>query len=115
MTTGIFRDASRPLAERVADLLSRMTREEKIGQLGQVCMSDYEKNRSAYLDGVRKGKWGSRILAETAWAGDGGASALKVEQLNEIQRVAVEESRLGIPILYGRDVIYGHRTVFPVP
>jgi len=115
MTTGIFRDTSRPLAERVADLLSRMTREEKIGQLGQVCMSDYEKNRSAYLDGVRKGKWGSRILAETAWAGDGGASALKVEQLNEIQRVAVEESRLGIPILYGRDVIYGHRTVFPVP
>ena len=115
MITGVFRDASRPLAERVADLLSRMTREEKIGQLGQVRMSDYEKNRSAYLDGVRAGKWGSRILAETAWAGDGGASALKVEQLNEIQRVAVEESRLGIPILYGRDVIYGHRTVFPIP
>ena len=53
MITGIFRDASRPLAGRVAHLLSRMTREEKIARPGQVCMLDYEENRSAYPDGVR--------------------------------------------------------------
>ncbi len=64
---------------------------------------------------VRKGRWGSRILAETAWAGNNAESALDVKLQNEIQRVAVEESRLGIPLIYGRDVIYGHRTVFPIP
>jgi beta-glucosidase len=64
---------------------------------------------------VRAGEWGSRILAETAWAGNNAESALDVAQLNELQRIAVEESRLGIPLLYGRDVIYGHRTVFPIP
>ena len=53
MIKGILRDASRPLAGRIAHVLSGMTREEQIGQPGQVCMSDYEENRSACPDGVR--------------------------------------------------------------
>ena len=103
------------LETRIATLLARMTREEKIGQLGQVAMHNYAERRDEYLAGVRAGRWGSRILAETAWAGNNAESSLDVAQLNEIQRVAVEESRLGIPILFGRDIIYGHRTVFPIP
>ncbi|MEI8342404.1 MAG: glycoside hydrolase family 3 N-terminal domain-containing protein, partial [Verrucomicrobiota bacterium] len=110
-----YKNSQIPIHERIADLLGRMTREEKIGQLGQVSMADYANQRESYLAGVKAGRWGSRILAETAWAGNNAESAINVSELNEIQRVAVEESRLGIPLLYGRDVIYGHRTVFPIP
>ena len=110
-----YKNSQIPIDERIADLLGRMTREEKIGQLGQVSMADYINKRENYLAGVKAGRWGSRILAETAWAGNNAESAINVSELNEIQRVAVEESRLGIPLLYGRDVIYGHRTVFPIP
>jgi len=115
MKTAPYKDPELPVEERIDDLLSRMTREEKIGQLGQVSMADYANQREIYLAGVKAGRWGSRILAETAWAGNNAEAALNVIELNEIQRVAVEESRLGIPLLYGRDVIYGHRTVFPIP
>ena len=110
-----YKDPACPLEARVADLLSRMTREEKIGQLGQVAMFDYSKRRAEYFDGLRAGRWGSRILAESAWAGNHPEPAIAVQELNEVQRVAVEESRLGIPLLFGRDVIYGHRTVLPIP
>lgn len=111
----VYRDARAAILDRVSDLLGRMTREEKIGQLGQVTMTDFETKKDDYIEHVRAGTWGSRILAESAWAGNNAESALDVKQLNHIQRVAVEESRLGIPLLYGRDVIYGHRTVCPIP
>ncbi len=104
-----------PATPRLEELLGRMTREEKIHQLGQVSMTEFAEKQDFYLENVRAGKWGSRILAESAWAGNNAESALDVEQLNKIQRVAVEESRLGIPVLCARDVIYGHRTVFPIP
>ncbi|GAM56604.1 beta-glucosidase [Vibrio ishigakensis] len=58
---------------------------------------------------------GSRILADTAWAGNAPGESVEPEQINEIQRVAVEESRLGIPIIFARDVIYGQATVLPIP
>lgn len=115
MQTPDYKNPALPCSQRVSHLLSLMTRAEKTGQLSQVAMMDFAVRRDYYLDGVRAGRWGSRILAETAWAGQENGPALNVPQLNEIQRVAVEESRLGIPILYGRDVIHGHRTVFPIP
>lgn len=111
----LYKIPTAPLASRVSDLLGRMTRDEKIGQLSQVAMQNFEGREQEYLADVRAGKWGSRILAESAWAGNNSESALDVEQLNRIQKVAIEESRLGIPLLYGRDVIYGHRTVCPIP
>lgn len=83
-------------------LLSQMTLEEKIGQMCQINTIDYPVSK---LDkqSIVKGEVGS-ILNE-----------VDVKKINHIQRIAVEESRLGIPILFGRDVIHGFKTVFPIP
>ncbi|MGX9522572.1 glycoside hydrolase family 3 N-terminal domain-containing protein [Vibrio mediterranei] len=101
--------------QRCIDLLGRMTLEEKVGQLCQSPMLDYNLKRSQYLSAVREGRVGSRILADTAWAGNAKGETVDPEQLNEIQRVALEESRLGIPVIFARDVIYGQKTVLPIP
>ena len=101
--------------ERVHDLLARMTLAEKIGQLCQTPMLGFEENAEYFLEGVRQGRWGSRILADTAWAGNAPGLTVDPEVLNGIQRVAVEESRLGIPLIVARDVIYGQQTVLPIP
>ena len=90
-----------PAVERRVDaLLSRMTLAEKIGQMNQVSAGSDVSN---YSDAVRKGQIGS-ILNE-----------VDPVRINEFQRIAVEESRLGIPLLVGRDVIHGFHTVFPIP
>ncbi len=89
---------------RVRDLLARMTLSEKIGQLSQVNAPwDGEDLPEDFAEAIRRG-WIGSVL-----------NAVGVEQVNEMQRIAVEESRLGIPLLVGRDVIHGFRTVFPIP
>lgn len=85
---------------KVDDLLSKMTLQEKIGQMNQVSVAGLSPEIEA---GVRDGSIGS-ILNE-----------VNPEVINEYQRIAVEESRLGIPLLVARDVIHGFRTVFPIP
>lgn len=90
-----------------------MTVREKIGQLNQVRAEPSEAEAVCQL--AREGLVGSRILASTAWAGNETQHVASIEEGNRVQRVAVEESRLGVPILNGRDVIHGHRTVFPIP
>ena len=85
---------------RVDQLLSRMTLSEKIGQMNQVSAGGEVAN---YADALRKGQVGS-ILNEV--------DPVKV---NEFQRISVEESRLGIPLLVARDVIHGFHTIFPIP
>ena len=100
--------------EKIIDeLLSKMTLAEKIGQLNQVPspLVDDEK----LFEDIRKGKIGSLIMAQTPQAGNDGAKIAHEELLNKLQRIAVEESRMGIPLIYGRDVIHGHRTVMPIP
>ena len=92
--------ATPEVERRVEELLSRMTLAEKIGQMNQVSAGG---NVSNYADALRKGQIGS-ILNEV--------DPVKV---NEFQRIAVEESRLGIPLLVARDVIHGFHTVFPIP
>ena len=92
--------ASSEVERRVDQLLSRMTLSEKIGQMNQVSAGGEVAN---YADALRKGQIGS-ILNEV--------DPVKV---NEFQRICVEESRLGIPLLVGRDVIHGFHTVFPIP
>jgi beta-glucosidase len=80
-----------------------MTLEEKLGQLQQL---DGEANgnfRPEHRDLVRKGLLGSTLNVRGA------------ARTNELQRIAVEESRLKIPLLFGFDVIHGYRTIFPVP
>lgn len=114
MTTSSERpwlDAGLPTEERVNLLLTVMTLEEKVGQTHQVANIDPE----ADVDLIRAGRISSSLYASGQHAGnerDAGVLALAVES---VQRIAVKESRLGIPILFGRDVIHGHRTVFPIP
>ncbi|MET4693645.1 glycoside hydrolase family 3 N-terminal domain-containing protein [Endozoicomonas lisbonensis] len=110
-----YKDPALPIEERVADLLARMTLQEKIGQLCQTPMLDFDQHKEAFLDGVRQGRWGSRILADTAWAGNAPGLTVDPVELNEIQSAAVEDSRLGIPMIVARDVIYGQETVLPIP
>ena len=92
--------ASAEVESRVEVLLSRMTLAEKIGQMNQISAGGDVSN---YAESIRKGQVGS-ILNE-----------VDPEKINAFQRLAVEESRLGIPLLVGRDVIHGFHTVFPIP
>ena len=85
---------------RVDKLLSQMTLQEKIGQMNQVSAGG---EVAQYADALRKGQVGS-ILNE-----------VDPVKINEFQRLAVEESRLGIPLIVGRDVIHGFHTIFPIP
>ncbi|MGF1739177.1 glycoside hydrolase family 3 N-terminal domain-containing protein [Photobacterium satsumensis] len=115
MTTPDYKKPDLPIVARVEDLINRMTVSEKIGQLCQTPMRNYDQRREEHLDAVRQGRFGSRILADTAWAGNAPAEVVDPVQLNEIQRAAVEGSRLGIPLIIARDVIYGQQTVLPIP
>ncbi|SEJ83738.1 beta-glucosidase [Deinococcus reticulitermitis] len=105
--------APRPdLEARAQALLAQMTLEEKIGQLWQVQPVELGAEtpegaplpeRPGLRDDIRAGRVGSLLnLADPAL-------------VNEYQRLAAEESRLGIPLLIGADVIHGFRTVFPIP
>ena len=87
---------------RVVSLLAQMTVAEKIGQMTQ--RNAGSGNPLEYLgDRLRSGRLGSILnLAD-------------VEVVNELQRIAVEESRLGIPLLVGRDVIHGFATIMVLP
>jgi beta-glucosidase len=101
----IYEDPSRPVAARVADLMKRMTLGEKIGQLEQATMA---VNSDELLAGqLRAGAPGSLL---------GGGTLIETPGMrNKVQRIAVEQSRLGIPVILGHDVIHGFRTVFPIP
>jgi beta-glucosidase len=87
------------VAERVDSLLTQMTLEEKVGQLTQV--GAFGGMNPA--DAIRKGGAGSVL-----WLNDSA-------RFNELQKIAVEETRLKIPVLFGLDVIHGYHTIFPVP
>lgn len=86
--------------QKIESLLSKMTLEEKIGQMNQLSSSG---NIEEMSEQVKNGEIGS-ILNETDPA-----------RINALQRVAMEESRLGIPLLMARDVIHGFKTIFPIP
>lgn len=93
----------------IEHLLSQMTLEEKIGQLNQLNPGpDFD------LDLLRQGAVGSLINASGALTGQGSSPSLLAEESNRLQQIALE-SRLKIPLLFGRDVIHGYRTVFPIP
>lgn len=103
------------LETRIEELLSRMTLKEKIGQLVQLSAPMDEAGKERLKNRVRNGSVGSVILAFSSTAGNDAQRDTEVEVYNELQRVAVEESRMGIPVIFGRDVIHGHRTVMPIP
>ena len=88
------------IEKKVESLLSRMTLEEKIGQMNQITSYGNIEDMSSL---IKKGEVGS-ILNE-----------VDPVRINALQRVAMEESRLGIPLLIARDVIHGFKTIFPIP
>lgn len=91
---------------RVEDLLRKMTLEEKVGQLVQYSSGQPTgpgTGRTDYEDMIAKGQIGAMFNVATA------------KETNRWQRLAVEKSRLRIPIVFGLDVIHGFRTTFPVP
>lgn len=96
-------------------IISRMSLDEKIGQLNQICFSTDHKTIDHIKDMIRKGQVGSLILAASSTAGNDDNSSVNRELLNEFQHVAVNESPNKIPLIFARDVIYGHRTVYPIP
>ena len=100
---------------RIDEIISRMTLKEKIGQLVQLSAPVDDAGKERLKNRVRNGSVGSVILAFSSTAGNDAQRDTEVEVYNELQRVAVEESRMGIPVIFGRDVIHGHRTVMPIP
>lgn len=87
------------IESKVENLLSKMTLEEKLGQMNQFSPWNFDE----LADRIRKGEVGSIL------------NVVNPEEVNKIQKIAVEESRLGIPILVSRDVIHGYKTIFPIP
>lgn len=94
---------------KIADLLSKMNLEEKIGQLNQ-----YFSFGNFDAEIIRKGKAGSVINAAGALTGTGESKSSDAETCNNIQKLALDTPH-GIPQLFGRDVIHGYRTIFPIP
>jgi beta-glucosidase len=94
---------------KINALLSKMNLDEKIGQLNQ-----YFSRGKFDPEFIRQGKAGSVINAAGALTGSGESKSSSAEACNQIQRFALE-ARHKIPQLFGRDVIHGYRTVFPIP
>ncbi len=95
-----------PVMDRfIADLMAKMTLKEKIGQL-TLLTSNWESTgptmREGYKEDIRAGRVGAIFNAYTA------------KYTSELQKLAVEGTRLKIPLLFGYDVIHGHRTIFPI-
>ena len=99
--TATRRDAD--ISKRAAALLAKMTLEEKIGQLNQIFYFSQLMKPEMMEPDLRAGKIGSLLFVTDPAV------------INRLQKVAVEQSRLKIPLLFGFDVIHGFRTVFPVP
>ncbi|WP_303005740.1 glycoside hydrolase family 3 N-terminal domain-containing protein [Bacteroides congonensis] len=100
----LYKDAKAPIEKRVDDLLSRMTLEEKVMQLNQYTLGR-NNNVNNVGEEVKKvpAEIGSLIYFET-----------NPELRNNMQKKAMEKSRLGIPIIFGYDAIHGFRTVYPI-
>lgn len=103
--TPLYKDASAPVEKRVEDLLSRMTLEEKIMQLNQ-----YTLGRNTVDNNLRE-----MVGAVPAEAGSVIYFSDDANLRNMMQKRCMEETRLGIPMLFGHDVIHGYRTMAPVP
>lgn len=105
---------NRDFENRIDALLGKMTLREKLGQLTQLetAKADGEKELK---EKVRRGEVGSILMSVGSTAGNTPQGGINVEFYNELQRIAVEESPHGIPLIFGRDVIHGHKTIYPIP
>lgn len=96
----------KPKSEFVAELMSKMTLDEKLGQLNLPTSGDIttgQANSSNVAKNIAEGKVGGLFNIKS------------VQKIKEVQKIAVEKSRLKIPLLFGMDVIHGYETTFPIP
>jgi len=102
--TSLYKDSKQPVEKRVEDLLSKMTLEEKVLQLNQFTLgrNDNANNMADPVNDI-PGEIGSLIYFSN-----------NPELRNRVQKKAMEQTRLGIPVLFGYDVIHGFRTVYPI-
>ncbi len=100
----LYKDPKQPVEKRIEDLLSRMTIEEKVLQLNQYTLgrNDNANNMADPVNDIPGGV-GSLIYFSS-----------NPELRNRVQKKAMEQTRLGIPILFGYDVIHGYRTIYPI-
>lgn len=98
------------MERRISELLSRMTLDEKIGQLNMV-----PGNSPPGEEDLAAGRIGSIIVADTAFAGNEKQTGVRRALLDHWQSIARAKSRLGIPVVFGRDIIHGYRTIAPIP
>ena len=100
------KDKTNSVDSRIDSLINVMTLEEKVGQLS-LYTSDWDVTgptmRQGYKEDIKKGRVGAIFNAFTA------------KYTRELQEMAVKETRLHIPLIFGYDVIHGHRTIFPIP
>ena len=101
--TPLYRQADADIDVRVEDLLGRMTLDEKIGQLNQRSYWYSQRGRELFFPMAAAGQVGSFMNVTDPATSD------------SLQYMAVECSRLGIPLLMARDVIHGYKTIFPIP
>ncbi|GAA3721170.1 glycoside hydrolase family 3 N-terminal domain-containing protein [Terrabacter ginsenosidimutans] len=104
-------DATLPVEERIDLLMTEMTLAEKVGQTHQVANIDPDADAPE----IAAGRISSSLYASGPTGGNERDEGVLVGNIDAAQRHAVEGSRLGIPLLFGRDVIHGHRTVCPIP
>ena len=96
----------KPMNEFVSELMGKMTVQEKIGQLNLLPSGDIQtgvSENSSVSEAIRNGRLGAILNLKG------------VENIQKVQQMAVEESRLGIPLIFGMDVIHGYETIFPIP
>ena len=96
----------KPMTEFVGELMSKMTVQEKIGQLNLLPSGDIQtgiSENSSVSEAIRNGRLGAILNLKG------------VDKIQNVQQMAVEESRLGIPLIFGMDVIHGYETIFPIP
>ena len=105
-----YKNPRLPIQQRIHDLLARMTVEEKAGQLNQLNggvltgpQAANDPGQAGKLALLRAGQVGSFLNVTGA------------DETGRVQKIAVEETRLGIPLLFGYDVIHGYKTIFPIP
>ncbi|WMI64921.1 beta-glucosidase BglX [Aestuariibaculum sp. YM273] len=108
--TGYTRDNTNSIEQNVSDLLSKMTLEEKIGQMNQyngfwdvTGPTPSSGDAAKKYEHLKKGYVGSML------------NVRGVEEVKAVQKIAVEETRLGIPLIIGFDVIHGYETLSPIP
>jgi len=92
-----------PIEKKINFLINKMTLDEKVGQMFQIDPGAFFKSPTDVDEWIRKGKIGSVL------------NVIGADKVNALQRIAIKESRLGIPLIVGRDVIHGYRTIMPIP